>query len=100
MRMLPDVALIGAGTIGTAWAVVFARAGCRVRVWDADPAALARFPARAAAIFDALAGSAIAGLAGGAARITTHADLAEAVADADWVQEQVLEDLAVPTAFW
>jgi len=92
---LPKVALVGAGTIGTAWAVVFARAGCTVRVWDADPAALERFPARVAAIFEALEGTAIAGLPGGAARITVHADIAEAVGEADWVQEQVLENLAV-----
>ena len=95
MSELPKVALVGAGTIGTAWAVVFARAGCTVRVWDADPAALERFPARVAAIFEALEGTAIAGLPGGAARITVHADIAEAVGEADWVQEQVLENLAV-----
>ncbi len=95
MSALPKVALVGAGTIGTAWAVVFARAGCTVRVWDAAPAALERFPARVAAIFEALEGTAIAGLPGGAARITVHADIAEAVGEADWVQEQVLENLAV-----
>ncbi len=95
MSALPKVALIGAGTIGTAWAVVFARAGCTVRVWDGDAAALERFPARAAAVFEALEDSAIAGLPGGLSRITTHADLAEAVGDVDWVQEQVKEDLAI-----
>jgi 3-hydroxyacyl-CoA dehydrogenase len=95
MSALPSVALIGAGTIGTAWAVVFARAGCNVRVWDGDAGALERFPARVAAVFEALEGSAIAGLPGGAARISTHADLARAVGDVDWVQEQVKEDLAI-----
>jgi ketopantoate reductase len=95
---LPKVALIGAGTIGTAWAVVFARAGCSVRVWDGDAGALERFPARVAAVFEALEGSAIAGLPGGASRITTHTDLAEAVGDVDWVQEQVKEDLAIKQA--
>jgi len=95
VSVLPKVALIGAGTIGAAWAVVFARAGCTVRVWDGDATALARLPGRAAAIFDALEGTAIAGEPGGLSRISTHEDLADAVGDVDWVQEQVLENLAV-----
>jgi 3-hydroxyacyl-CoA dehydrogenase len=33
------VAIIGAGFIGRAWAIVFARAGFAVRVWDVDAAA-------------------------------------------------------------
>ncbi len=36
------VAIVGAGSIGVAFAVVFARAGLTVRCWDPDPAALAR----------------------------------------------------------
>lgn len=95
---LPRVALIGAGTIGTAWAVVFARAGCEVRAWDADPAALAAFPGRVAAVFDALAGTPIAGLPGGAARIQACERLEDAVDGAEWVQEQVAEQLAVKQA--
>lgn len=31
------VAVIGAGLIGQAWALVFARAGCEVMLWDEDP---------------------------------------------------------------
>jgi L-gulonate 3-dehydrogenase len=37
-----QVAVIGSGLIGQAWALVFARAGCQVRLWDGDLAALAR----------------------------------------------------------
>ena len=33
-------AVAGAGLIGRAWAIVFARAGARVRLWDGSPAAL------------------------------------------------------------
>jgi len=36
------VAVIGVGLIGQAWALVFARAGCQVQLWDGDLAALAR----------------------------------------------------------
>ena len=35
-------AIIGAGLIGRAWAMVFARAGWRVRLYDAVPAQLDR----------------------------------------------------------
>src|SRR3546814_17099114 len=41
-RMNMKIAIIGAGLIGQAWAIVFARQGCQVRVWDGDQAALAR----------------------------------------------------------
>ena len=36
-----NVAIVGAGLIGRAWAVVFARAGWQVRLFDAVPAQLA-----------------------------------------------------------
>ncbi len=34
---MDQVAIIGAGLIGRAWAIVFARAGMAVRIWDRDP---------------------------------------------------------------
>lgn len=37
-----NVAVIGTGVIGRCWIQVFARAGCRVRTFDADPEQLAR----------------------------------------------------------
>jgi 3-hydroxyacyl-CoA dehydrogenase len=80
--------IIGAGLIGRAWAVVFARAGWRVRITDSDAAALARAPALLAESFEQLAA---AGLLddpkGAAARIACVASLAETVAEADLVQE-------------
>lgn len=89
----PEVALVGAGSIGIGWAIVFARAGHAVRLHDVSAAALERAPAAARAKLDALAE---AGLldeepATVAARITTSPDLAEAVAGAGLVLEQVLE---------
>jgi 3-hydroxyacyl-CoA dehydrogenase len=41
---MPTVGLVGVGLIGRAWANVFSRAGWKVRLWDPDPAALARAP--------------------------------------------------------
>ena len=45
--MKGKVACIGAGTVGHAWAVVFARAGYEVALYDAKPDEVARSrPAR------------------------------------------------------
>lgn len=38
--MNEQIGIVGAGLIGTAWAIVFARAGCAVRIYDALPEAL------------------------------------------------------------
>lgn len=35
-----NIAVIGAGLIGQAWAIVFARGGCEVQLWDGDQQAL------------------------------------------------------------
>jgi 3-hydroxyacyl-CoA dehydrogenase len=88
-----EVALVGAGSIGIGWAIVFARAGQAVRLHDVSAAALERAPAAARARLDALAE---AGLldeqpAEVAARITTAPDLVQAVAGAALVLEQVPE---------
>ena len=37
---MEKIAIIGAGLIGRAWAIVFARAGHPVTLWDSDPAAV------------------------------------------------------------
>ena len=39
--MNEHIAIVGAGLIGRAWAIVFARAGCTVAIYDAAPEALA-----------------------------------------------------------
>ena len=39
--MNEHIAVVGAGLIGRAWAIVFARAGCTVAIYDAAPEALA-----------------------------------------------------------
>ena len=35
-------AIIGSGLIGQAWAIVFARAGCDVKLWDGNSEALGK----------------------------------------------------------
>jgi L-gulonate 3-dehydrogenase len=39
---MEQIALIGGGLIGQAWAIVFGRAGHEVMLYDAEPAALKR----------------------------------------------------------
>lgn len=89
----PVIALVGAGSIGIGWAIVFARAGHAVRLFDVSADALARAPD---ATMARLRGLADAGLIDEApeaiaARVTTRADLADAVAGVALVLEQVLE---------
>ena len=86
------IACIGAGTVGRSWAVVFARAGHDVMIWDADPRAMAQ--ARAA-IATTLAGLADAGAlddpSATLTRISHAADLETAVRGASYVQESIVE---------
>jgi len=89
------IAIIGAGLIGRAWAMVFARAGHPVALYDADPGALA---ANLAAIDASLADLASAGLideppAAVRERISAVATLEEALRDAVYVQENIRETL-------
>jgi L-gulonate 3-dehydrogenase len=88
-------AVIGAGLIGRAWAMVFARVGWEVSLYDGVPAQLDS--ARVLMAEDLLRQQA-SGLAKDAAaamgRIAYHLALPAALADADWVQENLPEDEA------
>ncbi|RMC34378.1 3-hydroxyacyl-CoA dehydrogenase [Paracoccus alkanivorans] len=89
------IAIVGAGLIGRSWAVVFARAGLSVRVWDADPAVLEHLPDDIAAmISDAGADPAIAN------HVTAFPTLAKALDGAEWVQENGPEKLEVKRALF
>ncbi|CAA9216420.1 MAG: 3-hydroxyacyl-CoA dehydrogenase [uncultured Arthrobacter sp.] len=89
------VAVVGAGSIGVAFAVLFADAGFRVRVWDAFPEAFDRASAELAERLDQLAGHGLlsATAAVVAERVSFHPGLAEAVADAELVQECAPEQI-------
>ncbi|MCV7175286.1 hypothetical protein CG716_26220 [Mycolicibacterium sphagni] len=92
-----SAAVIGAGSIGTAWAVVFARAGWTVTVCDVKPETLDELPAK---VSDRLGELSAAGLltedvATVASRVEPAATLAEAVSGRHWVQECVVESLPV-----
>ena len=92
--MKPDevknVACVGGGTVGASWAVLFAQHGLHVTIYDVSDDALglanAELPRAYAALVDAGVMTEAAATAA-LDRITTTTDLAQAVRDADYVQE-------------
>ncbi len=86
---MTQIAIIGAGLIGRAWSIVFARAGFAVRLWDPAPQAV---PAALEFIADRLPELRESGLLADPpdvvlGRIDAAASLAEAVEGAAHVQE-------------
>lgn len=96
MSTTEKIACVGAGNIGRAWAMIFARAGHDVALHDADPSALDK---AMAAIRVGLDDQAKLGLIGNVAdvvrRIRPEPNLDRALADVCHVQENVYEDLAL-----
>jgi L-gulonate 3-dehydrogenase len=89
-------AVIGAGLVGRAWAMVFARAGWDVNLLDSVPAQLDAARALMAEDLVRQQASGLAEDAGAAmARIDCHLDLSRALQGAAWVQENLPEDEAV-----
>lgn len=92
------VACIGAGNVGSAWAVVFARAGHDVTIFDADPSAVQTVALpridRALETLDAAmpTGETIAVTR---KRIDVASEISDAVSGADHVQESVREDVTI-----
>jgi L-gulonate 3-dehydrogenase len=93
--------MIGAGLIGRAWAMVFARAGWAVRLYDSDPRQLTE--ARAY-IGPSLAEQQAAGLcddaAAAQARIEFASSLEAAVTGVAWVHEHLPEQLELKRAMF
>lgn len=94
---MPDCfGILGAGSIGSAWAIVFAAAGSRVRLFDIDAA---RTASSVRIVLDRLRELESAGLLQEPAetvhaRIEVVATLGALVEGADYVQECALEDVA------
>jgi L-gulonate 3-dehydrogenase len=95
------VAIVGSGLIGRGWAIVFARAGWAVRLTDPHGPTLAAAPALIRAELDALARhDLVDDPALAAARLHVAANLADAVADVDLVQENGPEDADAKRAIY
>ena len=95
--MTAPVACIGAGLIGRAWAIVFARAGHQVRLWDENPDAPAAARAFAAEMLPELERLGLIDCAAADAlgRITPATTLEEALDGAQHVQESTFERIDV-----
>lgn len=93
---METVAVIGAGLIGRAWAMVFARAGWTVHLYDATAG---QVDAARAFIATSLAEQQAAGYAddaaAAAARVIPVGSLEDAVAGVAWVQENLPEVLSL-----
>lgn len=91
------VAVVGAGSIGVAWAIVFARGGRQVRLQDPDPARRAAAPAEIAARLADLSAAALLAEepAAVAARVTVVESLDAALSGVGHVQENAPERLDV-----
>ena len=95
---MSKVAIVGAGFIGRAWAISFARAGHTVTLWDEDPTA----PGKALSYIekllpdleaqDLLNGNSTAAVR---YRMRTTERLEDALADADYVQENTPENVEI-----
>jgi len=86
------IGIIGTGLVGSGWAIVFARAGCEVAMYDAAPGAAAQ--ARVVIgqqLEDLVAAGLLEDAAAALARIRVATSLAECLAGAVYAQESVLE---------
>jgi L-gulonate 3-dehydrogenase len=96
--MTSPIAVIGAGLVGAGWAIVFARAGYPVRIYDGDAAIRAKVMTGIRTNLEDLQSfELIESAEDVAARILICDTLAEAVADVSYVQESVFETIPVKT---
>ncbi|NYT44642.1 3-hydroxyacyl-CoA dehydrogenase [Alcaligenaceae bacterium] len=96
-----NIVIAGAGLIGQGWAIVFARGGCAVRLWDGDEVALSRATALISRQVNELESRGLLNDAQAVmARIQTVPDLALALQDADYVQENLPEVLELKQTFF
>ena len=98
-----QIAVVGAGLMGTSIGLDWARAGHPVAIYDADPGRARSAPERAREIGAILVrGGVLAAddLEAAAARLRPTPDLADAVRQADYVAEAIVEDLPIKQALY
>jgi 3-hydroxyacyl-CoA dehydrogenase len=95
------IAIIGTGLVGSAWAIVFARAGCDVALYDAAAgAAEAAREIIARRLEDLVAAGLLADAPEALARIRLAASLADCLAGAEYAQESVAENADIKRALF
>ncbi|MFK8052811.1 MAG: 3-hydroxyacyl-CoA dehydrogenase [Woeseiaceae bacterium] len=88
------VACVGAGNVGRSWAIVFAKAGCLVTLYDISADSLARAKiAIKVSLDDLVANGLLDDATTTFARLFFTTDMAQAVADVDYVQESIVENV-------
>ena len=91
---LRRVAVVGGGLVGLGWAIVFARAGLAVSLFDADPEIRRGAPARMrASLTDMAEHGLVQDVEAVAGRLAVFPTLAAAVGEADYIQESVFESV-------
>lgn len=89
---IQNVAVVGAGLIGRSWAIVFARAGHRVSIYDSSAEIRAAVLDKIRASLDDMQKAGLIDATGPVmARLKVSDTLKAAVSDADYIQESVLE---------
>lgn len=92
MGRIAKVAIVGAGLVGRGWAIVFARAGCDVAIFDGSAEIRAGVLDRIeASLKDMREAGLVDAVEPVMEKLVVKDDLASAVAGADYVQESVLE---------
>ncbi len=92
------IAILGAGLVGVGWAALFLHHGASVTVWDPVAAALDAVEDRMAAPLAALAR--LSPEAGPRGRLSCIPSLADAVAEADLIQENAPEKIPLKHALY
>jgi L-gulonate 3-dehydrogenase len=98
-----NISVVGCGLVGGSWSLVFARAGFEVKLYDPSAASVeaalgfAKAAATALAAQDLLGGQTVEGIL---ERLKPVRTLAEAVRDADHIQESAPERLAIKQALY
>jgi 3-hydroxyacyl-CoA dehydrogenase len=86
------IAVVGSGLIGQAWAIVFARGGHNVKMWDGDPKAVTlAFSLIEKQIADLEAAGLITDPKALLSRISSSSTLEDVLTDVDYVQENLPE---------
>jgi 3-hydroxyacyl-CoA dehydrogenase len=93
MKQFSTVGIVGRGIIGSSWALVFARAGVRVRIWSRHEAEVDATRERIGAMIRSLRGTGLEGPADALQNVSAHASLESTLDGADYVQESVSESV-------
>ena len=95
---MKHVAVIGSGLIGRAWAVIFAKAGCQVSLYDTDPACREGLAEAVKAECEILhRHGLLSDISSVLKKLHISSDLSQAVQTADLIQAVSYTHLTLPT---